>query len=342
MHIPRGNSSTAFFYSSTVTKWQILQHFIPKVILQHRLSSCATLLRQRLSSAELRGWGGERNEIQRGIVWLIMREARQPLTMDMMSLLLLARPFWASRFYDSSVHTTSNISPRGVLWYPVQCVCEAKPSQREESWDSLSSTLSWDTGSDTALVEGNNTNCPGEQGELKCSGFEKGEPGREGQREQGATSSVALTPECNSWEHSNTGCSRLFLEHSKRLLNTTCNQCAKHTPKPGQELGRGCQRCLQQQSSTSANRRKHQRNWCSTWPPTMPENPSLKTWSLTWKCCSLQVLMMAMEWNFFSPLRKFVWGKQFISWQTYHREMLQSLQESRAFQLQLQTNYGLI
>lgn len=28
----------------------------------------------------------------------------------------------------------------------------------------------------------------------------------------------------------------------------------------------------------------------------------------------------------FSPLRKFVWGKQFISWQTYHREMLQSLQ----------------
>lgn len=192
MHIPRGNSSTAFFYSSTVTKWQILQHFIPKVILQHRLSSCATLLRQRLSSAELRGWGGERNEIQRGIVWLIMREARQPLTMDMMSLLLLARPFWASRFYDSSVHTTSNISPRGVLWYPVQCVCEAKPSQREESWDSLSNTLSWDTGSDTALVEGNNTNCPGEQGEHKCSGFEKGEPGREGQREQGATSSVAL------------------------------------------------------------------------------------------------------------------------------------------------------
>lgn len=43
---------------------------------------------------------------------------------------------------------------KGFVWYPVQSVCEAKPSQREGSWDSLSNTFSWDIGSDTALVRG--------------------------------------------------------------------------------------------------------------------------------------------------------------------------------------------
>lgn len=57
------------------------------------------------------------------MIWLIARKIRQPLTTGMMSLLVLFRSFWASRFYDTSVHTTKNRSPKGAYVIPsVKCL----------------------------------------------------------------------------------------------------------------------------------------------------------------------------------------------------------------------------
>ena len=52
------------------------------------------------------------------IIGLIARQARQPFTTGTMSLLVLPRPFWASKFHDTSVCATKNRTPKGACVVP--------------------------------------------------------------------------------------------------------------------------------------------------------------------------------------------------------------------------------
>lgn len=156
---------------------------------------------------ELMGWGGERNEIW---VWDCLADYEGGKTVPdnrrdvspASAQTILSKDFMTPLLTPPAMEALKRL-----MCYPVQCVCEAKPSQREGSRDSLSNTLCWDIDSDTALVRGTQT-LSWSGGRVQMLRFAKGNWDSQARRGNGQH-------QCNSWEHSNTPCSRLFLEHSR-------------------------------------------------------------------------------------------------------------------------------